>query len=134
MSELPHALSGCEVLPPLGDETSVEQAPLTMRQEASASKKSQAGKRFHEVNAFCDATLRALGRAEIAIWILLWRDTRPSGVARASQADLARRSGVNERTVRRALKLLQRKGLLTLVRRGRLGVGASIYRIQPTPP
>ncbi|MFO0809697.1 MAG: hypothetical protein U0746_13820 [Gemmataceae bacterium] len=53
--------------------------------------------RFAAVNAFVDVALAALGRAEVAVWLILWRDTKPDGTARTSQADLARRAGSNVR-------------------------------------
>jgi hypothetical protein len=39
-----------------------------------------------------DFTLSALTRAEIAVCLLLWRDTKSDGTAQTSQADLARRA------------------------------------------
>jgi DNA-binding MarR family transcriptional regulator len=71
-----------------------------------------------------------LSRAEIAVWLILYRDTK-DGVARTAQSDLARRAGVNERTVRRAIKKLVRKGLLEVVRQGGLVQGMSVYRVKP---
>jgi hypothetical protein len=87
------------------------------------------GGRFAVINAFADAMLATLGRAELAVWLLLWRDTKPNGLARTSQADLARRAGVNPRTVRRALAALVRAGLVTVVHRGGLPSRVSAYRV-----
>jgi DNA-binding IclR family transcriptional regulator len=75
--------------------------------------------------------LAGLDRAEMAVWLLLWRDTKPEGLARTSQADLARRAGCNPRTVRRALAALQSAGLVAVVRRGGLNRGLSVYRVDP---
>jgi DNA-binding IclR family transcriptional regulator len=81
------------------------------------------------VNAFADFSLVGRGRAEIAVWLLLWRDTRPDGLARTSQADLARRAGCDPSTVKRALRRLRAAGLLTTVCRGRINAGPSVYRV-----
>jgi hypothetical protein len=87
--------------------------------------------RFAVLNAFADYTLAALTRSELAVWLLLWRDTKPNGVAHTSQADLARRAGVNVRTVKRTVASLYRRGLVVLVYRGSLRRGPSTYRVMP---
>ena len=71
-----------------------------------------------------------LSRAEIAVWLILYRDSR-DGKAKTSQADIARRAGINVRTARRAIERLQRRGLLSIVRRGGLRQGPSTYRAHP---
>jgi DNA-binding MarR family transcriptional regulator len=83
------------------------------------------------INAFVDFTLAELSRNEIAVWFILWRDAR-NGVARTSQADLARRAGVADRTVRRALTTLQQRGLVDVSSRGGLGRGPSSYQLVAT--
>src|SRR4051794_25915346 len=57
-----------------------------------------AGDRFRTLNTFADFTLVTLSRAEIAVWLLLWRDTR-DGTARTGITDLARRAGCDRSTV-----------------------------------
>jgi hypothetical protein len=86
--------------------------------------------RFATINAFADFRLGRLSRAEIAVWLLLWRDTKPDGLARTSQADLARRAGCDVSTVKRAVRKLVGTGLLDIARRGRLGAGPSAYRVR----
>jgi hypothetical protein len=123
----PRILAVGEELPPLDDG---EPRPHRDRRQRNSPKgKSVTSGRFGVLNAFADATLATLGRAEIAVWLLLWRDTKPNGLARTSQADLARRAGVNPRTVRRALAALQRAGLVTVVHRGGLPARVSAYRV-----
>ncbi len=117
-------LDGCKVLSPLETSGGQERRRRTTRTDAKT-----AGRRFQAVNAFADFTLAALSRAEIAVWLLLWRDTKPDGLARTSQADLARRAGIAERTVRRAIESLRTAGLVTLVYRGGLRRGSSTYRV-----
>ena len=89
------------------------------------------GDRFAVLNTFADFTLSALTRAEIAVWLLLWRDTKRDGTAKTSQADLARRAGVSVGTAKRAVAGLRCRGLLTVVFRGTLRRGPSAYRVHP---
>jgi hypothetical protein len=100
-------------------------------EESAGGDRRRTGNRFGAINAFLDATMAGLRPCERAVWLLLWRDTRPNGLARTSQADLARRAGATERAVRSALRELQRRGLVVVVRRGRLQGGPSCYRVRP---
>lgn len=118
----------------VGEEPSPLIAPgssgLRIKPAASPLKnKQQSDSRFAVLNNFCDMTMRKLTRAEIVIWMLLFRDTKREGVARTAQTDLARRAGVKTRTVERAVSSLERHGLLEVVRRGGLQKGLSIYRV-----
>ncbi|TWT37017.1 hypothetical protein KOR34_19630 [Posidoniimonas corsicana] len=79
------------------------------------------------LNAFVDVTMADLCRGDIAVWLVLYRDTR-DGTARASQADIARRAGLSVRGVRTAVRRLERRGLLRCVYRGGLNRGVSRYR------
>lgn len=103
------------------------------RTKGKADRRRTAG-RFATINAFVDFTLAGLNRPAVAVWLILWRDTKRDGTARTSQADLARRAGVSDRTVRRAIESLQRRGLLRVAYRGGIGRGASAYRVRPLPP
>jgi hypothetical protein len=89
------------------------------------------GNRFALLNAFVDFTLTGLTRNEIAVWLLLYRDTKPDGTARTSQVDVARRAGTSERTIRRAIRRLENIGLLKVVHRGGFRRGLSRYRVRP---
>jgi hypothetical protein len=86
--------------------------------------------RFAVLNGFVDAQLQKLTRAEIAVWLVLYRDTKPDGIARTGQTDLARRVGCDPRTVRRALATLESRGLVEVLTKGRLGAGPSRYRVK----
>ena len=94
--------------------------------------KAKAGERFAVFNAFVDFALADLPRAEIAVWLVLFRDTR-DGTARTSYDDLARRAGCNRRNVGRAARRLERLGLLKVVHRGGLRRGVSRYRACALP-
>jgi predicted DNA-binding transcriptional regulator len=133
----PPILPGCSVLPPMEP-----RRPRPIRHDATepdgtqrkgSAKRTGAGQRFKVVNTFVDFTLRTLRRNEIAVWLILWRDTR-DGISRTSQTDIARRAGITKRTVIRVVGRLERKGLLRIVRRGGMNSGPSTYRVQPLQP
>jgi hypothetical protein len=123
MNNGPRILRVGEEPPPLPDKVT------SARAGRPKGKRSSRG-RFLTINAFLDVSMATLGRADLAVWLLLWRDTKPDGLARTSQADMARRAGCNPRTARRALAELERLGLLSVVRRGGLKRRMSIYRVK----
>jgi Mn-dependent DtxR family transcriptional regulator len=85
------------------------------------------------LNAFADCALADLTGAETKVWLIVFRDAKAAtGTARTGQADIARRAGIDARTVRRALTALKAKGMVIVVRRGRLNAGPSVYRVHPT--
>lgn len=92
--------------------------------------RGQAGERFRVLNNFVDFTLAELSRAEIAVWLILYRDTR-DGSARTSMRDLARRAGCSPRAVATAVARLEKLGLLKTIHRGGFRRGASRYRVKP---
>lgn len=112
-------MEALKVLPPLRSDP---------EQKTNAKPKRS---RFAVLNGFVDASMRGLSRAEIAVWLVLFRDTKQSGLVRTSHTDLARRSGINERSVVNALRELRRRDLVTQVRRGNIHVGPSTYRVHP---
>jgi DNA-binding MarR family transcriptional regulator len=83
------------------------------------------------LNAFVDIGVAKLTGAEVKVWLILYRDTKANGLARTGQADIARRSRINVRTVRRVLAAPEAKGMVSLVHRGRLNAGPSTYRVHP---
>jgi DNA-binding MarR family transcriptional regulator len=87
--------------------------------------------RFELLNAFVDTGMVDLSRAELAVWLILYRDTKQDGTARASLDDLARRGGMNRQKASRAVGRLARRKMLQIIRRGGLNCGPSIYRVFP---
>jgi hypothetical protein len=124
-------LPGCSVLPPMEvtGNKSVRQHGADKAKGKPNSRRR--GDRFAAFNAFVDITMRDLTRSEVLVWLALFRDTKPDGLVRTSQADLARRVGANVRTIKRAVAALRGRGLLTVVFRGSLRQGASAYRVHP---
>jgi DNA-binding MarR family transcriptional regulator len=107
--------------------------PSSRPHRGRAKGNRQAKGRFGCINAFIDATMADLTPTERAVWLILWRDTQPSGLAATSQASMARRAGVTERAVRKALRRLEGRGLVGVVHRGSLRRGPSSYRVHPLP-
>ncbi len=94
----------------------------------------RAGERFGLLNAFVDFTMAELKPSERAVWLVLFRDTKPDGIARTSGRDIARRAGISDRMVRYALAALVKRRLVKIVRRGRLRDGPSTYRVVGLEP
>jgi hypothetical protein len=120
------------VLPPDAtfrpDEELVRPAP-----PSKPKRRSGRGERFAVLNAFTDCALADLTGAEAKVWLILFRDAKAAtGTARTGQADIARRAGLKPRMVRYALAALETKGMVHVIRRGRLNAGPSVYRVHPT--
>ena len=95
--------------------------------------KRRSGLRFEILNAFVDEGMSKLSPHEAVVWLVLYRDVKPDGTARTAVDDIARRGGINRRTVLRALKRLEQRRMLQVVRRGGLNRGTSSYRVFPFP-
>jgi hypothetical protein len=109
--------------------------PVEPPPAARAATRKRPRGRFAEINGFIDVTLATLTPSEVAVWLVLFRDTRAAtGTARTGQEDIARRAGITSRGVRKALAGLTGKGLVKVVSRGRIGVGASVYRVRGVNP
>ncbi|MDB5311279.1 MAG: transcriptional regulator [Gemmataceae bacterium] len=116
-------LAGAGMLPP------VDPAPT-----ARPTARKQTRGRFAEINGFIDVTLKDLKPSEIAIWLILWRDTKPNGLVQTGESDLARRSGYRLRMVKYAVAGLVAKRLIKVVRQGRIGTSASVYKVRGVNP
>ena len=124
----PPVLPGCSVLPPMEPPRT---RPASNSKAGNKPKRTAgAGDRFATINAFVDFTLGGLTRNEAAVWLVLWRDTK-DGTARTAQTDIARRAGINRRTVIRILGKLESTGLLRIVHRGGFNRGMNVYRVLP---
>jgi len=124
----PRIIPGCEVLPPMNPSKPCSASTNGKAEKPKRTK--QTAERFGVINAFVDFTLGSLRRSEMAVWLVLWRDTK-DGTARTSQADIARRAGIGRRTVVRIVDRLQTRGLLRRVHRGGLNRGMNVYRVLP---
>jgi hypothetical protein len=134
-SAIPATLPGCSVLPPM--EPAGERGGAKGKAEGGKTGNTDAPgrhagqrQRFAVLNVVTDFCLAPLTVAEVKVWLVLFRDTKAmTGTARVGQADIARRTGLNVRSVRRGVKGLKAKGLLVEIRRGRLNGGPSTYRL-----
>jgi hypothetical protein len=108
----------------------IESGKPTAGREAS---RRRSRLRFEILNAFVDTGMAGLCRAELATWLVLYRDTGRDGTARTSLADLARRAGVDRRSVIRALERLRDRRMLRVLHRGGPDRGPSVYRVFPYP-
>ncbi len=110
-----------------------DEEPARPAPAAKPKRRSGRGQRFAVLNAFTDFSLADLTGAETKVWLILFRDAKAAtGTARTGQADIARRAGLSRRGVQVALDKLTAKGLVVIVRRGRLNAGPSAYRVHPT--
>ena len=130
----PPILPGCSVLPSMaiGDDSIRRRLGGTFKAKGAANRRTN-GDRFPMLNAFVDFSLAGLRRNELAVWLILYRDTK-NGIARTSQMDIARRAGASDRSVRRAIVRLESKGLLKVTYQGGLRRGVSAYWVRPLPP
>ena len=92
-------------------------------------KTAKSAQRFHTINDFVDLSMRGLTGAAAKAWVVLWRDTKPNGLAKTAISDLARRMGCSTTTAKRAVRELRAAGLLDVPVLGGLGRGASVYRV-----
>ena len=73
--------------------------------------------RFKALNDFVDVGMAQLSRSEIAVYLIVFRDTKPTGLARTSRTELARRGGMTERQASRALNKLIDRGAVHVIRK-----------------
>ncbi len=124
----------CSGLPPLVAPSGPPPRPArATAADTKAKGRRKAGDRFAVANAFADCGARVVDPTAQAVWWIVWRETKPDGLARISYGRLAECIGRNRRTAIRAVRRLVKVGLLIMVRRGGLAEGASIYRARGTP-
>jgi hypothetical protein len=91
------------------------------------------GARWATFNAFMDACLKHLSPVEANVWMLLFRDTKPDGMARTSSRNLAQRSGCSLRAVTHAMKLLKKAALVKVVTASTNRGSPSIFIVTKRP-
>lgn len=93
----------------------------------------QSRDRFGMLNAFADYGARLVDTTAQACWWILYRETKPDGLARVSHGRIAECIGRSRLTVVRAVRKLEKLKLITVVRRGGLRDGVSTYRVYGSP-
>ena len=83
-------------------------------------------------NRFIDETLAGLPSTAAVLWLTLFRFER-QGIARASLNTLAKRMGVDRKTVDRNMRLLYKHELIKKERQGGIGKGSNVYRLGLLP-
>lgn len=120
------------------DQARLERPPRTKPAQTNPTKRAHARDprpkasstdRFQSINDFVDVTMRSLSDRAAKAWLVLWRDTKPNGLARTAISDLARRMGCSTATAKRAVAELKKLDLLEIEARGGLGRGPSSYRL-----
>ncbi len=104
-------------------------APATAKRR---KKNPQSAERFKTMNEFADLSAKSVSTTAQAAWWILFRETKPSGLASVSLSQLAESIGMKRRTAIYAIQELERGGLLSVVKRGNAKTGSSIYRIHGT--
>ena len=118
-------------LPP-GATLRSESEEITLQTVLKPMQKGRKVERFEILNSFTDFSLNGLTSSQVKVWLILFRDTKSAtGTARTGQSDLARRAGTSPRTIRNARTELKAKGMIKVMRRGRLNDGPSIYKVFP---
>lgn len=89
--------------------------------------------RWQTLNDFWDYSARHVDTTAQAVWMILFRETKPNGIACVSHSQIATMIGSSRRTVVRATQHLEKAKLVTVVHRGGLIGGTSSYRVHGTP-
>lgn len=121
-------MKGGKTLPSMEKAVAPVQRPIGKRK-----KNPKATSRFHTMNDFCDYSARLVDTTAQAVWMILFRETKPNGIACVSHSQIAERIGSSRRTVVRATQHLEDAKLVTVVHRGGLTGGTSSYRVHGTP-
>lgn len=122
-------LTGASCLPPMEPRSPRPTASGRTTAKGASEPKRKTADRFAVLNAFVDVTMRDLTPSEKLVWFVLYRDVR-GGVVKVSQADIATRAGMGQASVSRAIKRLEKRGLLRTVKQGGFRKGLSTYRIR----
>jgi hypothetical protein len=92
------------------------------------------GDRWAVLNAFVDVALAKASEAELRVWLVLYREVRPGGLARAGMTDIARRAGMTRRAVVKGINGLKRHGLIEVAARGSINGTPNSYRLLNPKP
>ena len=107
------------------------------RSDARAAAKERAAfiaRRFETANRFADHHQTDLDPAAALTWWTLLRHTGADGTASVAQARLAKQTGYTDKSIKRAVSDLKRRGLLAIVHQGGKNRGLSVYRILAPVP
>ena len=100
------------------------------RKRASDSRPSKSP-RWAMLNAFVDHRMRHLGRAALAVWLVLYRETNREGLSRITVEQIAEKTGLGVSMVKLGLRELRAMKMVVQVSRGNRNKGPSTYRLLP---
>ena len=104
------------------------------RKEPTKGRQEAAAGRFQVLNAFVDQWRRMVSPSALAVWLVLYRETKPDGLAQISHNQIADLIGLKRRATINATQELVEKGLVDIVKRGSAKTHeATKYKIT-TPP
>lgn len=93
-----------------------------------------ASTRFAVLNTFVDESARLVSTTAQSVWFVLYRETKPNGLAQISHNQIAEMIGLKRRATINATQELIAKGLIRVVQRGSAATHEpTIYRVYPTP-
>lgn len=110
--------------------TAAERQPRSRRGYPGRDRRPQ--DRFRVLNAFVDEQMCSVSPNAAKAWFVLYRDTKPDGLARTGLSDMAARMGCSVSTAKRAVRELRKRNLVTPVRKGAPGRGPNVYSVNAT--
>lgn len=125
-------LTGCGVLPALQPRASRSPEVNEPKQKDSKGDRLALG-RFGVLNRFVDMGARLVDTTAQAVWLVIYREVKPDGLATVSHQRIADCVGVSRKTVARAIDRLKTVGLLIVVRHGGWQKGPNTYRVRSIP-
>lgn len=87
--------------------------------------------RWTMLNDFIDYGQRHLTSSAVRVWLVLFRETKPDGLARITVEQIAARAGICTRSVDRGLDELRGDRFAVCVSRGTRNKGPSVHRLLP---
>lgn len=131
-ARLREQLRGGGMLPPSAPADPEPKAKSSTKKPSGGKSAATSG-RFQTMNEFVDYSARLVDTTAQAVWMVLFRETKPNGLACISHSQIAKRIGSCRRTVVRASQHLEDAKLITVVHRGGLTGVTSSYRVHGTP-
>jgi len=124
-------------LPPFGETRNGPPGTPTTKTGTNGQRtkaKSDKVGRFQVLNQFVDESAKEFNTTAVAVWLVLWRETKPDGLAKVSFNQIGERLGISRRSVMRSVSLLVEAKLVKVVSRGTAtGHMPSTYRVFGRP-
>ena len=86
--------------------------------------------RWTMLNNFADHGQRRLTPSGVRVWLVLFRETKRSGLAKITVEQIAASAGICTRSVDNGLRELRDQRFVVLVSRGNRNKGPNIYRLR----